>query len=312
MPTLSLTNSKGAKIVAVVRGGAKDGAFLYVNKEQSPITHITKESVMKYKDQIDGNEDQKNEVVKQLYDAVKRDLDPDELKMPPRHKSVYRCILEDIKPPSDIKLPNDSRFEIVPNTDKTARDCVYIAGMSGAGKSFFGRSYAENYQKLFPDRKVYLVSKLNEDETLDSMKKPPQRINLDSLVGEPLKLEEFTEPCLIIFDDFDTLEKPYDKVVRTLIEDILTMGRHFSISALIMSHNITDYKKTKIILSESHYIVLFPNAVSPMALRYVCENYAGMDKEDISKIKRLGRWVCIHKVYPPFVFGEREAFLLNQ
>jgi hypothetical protein len=57
--------------------------------------------------------------------------------------------------------------------------------------------------------------------------------------------------------------------------------------------------------------VLYPLATSQKALKYVCEHYGGMDKEDIQKLKKRGRWVLIHKNYPSYVISAHEANLLH-
>ena len=65
-------------------------------------------------------------------------------------------------------LIKNGTVELIPNPDK--REILYICGPSGVGKSYFTNSYAEKYHKLYPDNKVYLFSKKNEDENFDDKK----------------------------------------------------------------------------------------------------------------------------------------------
>ena len=205
----------------------------------------------------------------------------------------------------------EGHFQVIPTPDPKNRSVYYVAGMSGAGKSYFARGVAEAYKKLYPEREVYLISKLDEDETLDGSKiAKPKRISLQSLVDDPPEIEEF-EDCLLIADDYDTLDKPYNKVVQKLIEDLCIMGRHTRTSMLILSHYLSNFNKTRLILGEAQYITLYPLATSPKALAYVCEMYGGMEKDAVKELKRLGRWVCLHKQYPAFVMSEKKAYLLN-
>jgi hypothetical protein len=37
-----------------------------------------------------------------------------------------------------------------------------------------------------------------------------------------------------------------------------------------------------------------------------------MEKDDVKKLKKLGRWVMIHKFYPQFVLSQQKAYLLHQ
>jgi hypothetical protein len=229
--------------------------------------------------------------------------------MPEVAKEAFARIKRDTASDKSIELPDDSVFQPIPSPDPKKRQVYYVAGQSGAGKSYFARGIAENYKKLFPDREVYLISKLTEDSTLDSMKiGKPNRILLDSLLDDPPEMEEFRD-CLIIFDDYDTLEKKYYTVVHKLIEDLCIMGRHTNTTMLILSHYLTNYKQTRLILGEANFIVLYPLATSYKAMSYVCQHYGGLDKEHITELKRLGRWVCIMKNYPLYVISAHRCFM---
>jgi hypothetical protein len=211
----------------------------------------------------------------------------------------------------DIELPTDSSFEVVPSPDPKKREVFYVAGQSGSGKSYFARSVAQNYRRLYPDRGVYLISKLMEDETLDNMAGgKPARVDIDSLVSDYPKLDEFKD-CLVIFDDWDTLEKEQFKVVHKLIEDLAIMGRHTNTSMLILSHYLNNYKSTRLMLLEAHYLVLYPQSTSFKALKYVLENYGGLDKEQIQEARNYGRWVMVKKGWPMYMLGAHKAKMLN-
>lgn len=90
------------------------------------------------------------------------------------------------------------------------------------------------------------------------------------------------------------------------------MGRHTCSSLLILSHHLSNYSRTRLILGEAHYLVLYPLATSQKALKYVLENYAGCSREDIQQLKKRGRWVCVHKNYPSYIISAHDANLLHQ
>jgi hypothetical protein len=309
MPCLNFDKHKDARPVAVVRGGDKDGDVLYLhqNVKNAPVKKDIK--AVNYSGDLSHLKPQERvKVLQEIIDAVndgKEEYDVGDT----RTKALFKRIKVDSENNKMIELPDDSTFQPIPNPDPKVREVWYCAGQSGSGKSYFARGIAENYKKLFPEREVYLISKLEEDETLDKMKiGKPNRISLQSLVDDPPDINEF-EDCLVIFDDFDTLSAPYDKVVLKLIEDLCIMGRHTRTSLLILSHYLTNYKKTRLILGEAHYLVLYPMATAFKALKYVCEHYGGLDKEHIQGLKKMGRWVMIAKNYPSFVIAAHEAYM---
>lgn len=317
MPALNFDKDKGAKAVAVVRGGDQDGQILFLhpdtrakgagNKTVDAVRYMKELSFLKPAERV--------RVMKEITDAVAADTAPEAFLSATgddRVNALYRRVKTATNEDTSIVLPDDSSFQPIPDPDPKVRQIWYVAGISGSGKSYFARGIAENYKKLFPEREVYLISKLQEDETLDKMKiGKPKRISLESLVEDYPSIDEFKD-CLVIFDDYDTLTAPYDKVVLKLIDDLAIMGRHTGTSMLCLSHYLTNYKKTRLILGEAHFIVLYPMATSFKAMRYVCEHHCGLTKDEVTALKKLGRWVCIHKVYPQYLISQHTARLLNQ
>jgi len=312
MPSLSFEKTKEAKPVAIVRGGDKDGEVLYLHTDERKGAKKEVKAVRYMKELNFLKPAERVQVMNKIVEGVSNDTAYDAIDIPDRAKEIYKRIQSDSKSDTSIELPDDSVFVPIPSPDPKTRQVWYVAGQSGSGKSYFARGIAENYKKLYPDREVYLISKLEEDETLDKMKiGKPHRISLQSLVDDPVDLDEFKD-CLVIFDDWDTLDKPYFNVVHKLIEDLCIMGRHSNTSMLILSHYLTNYSKTRLILGEAQFLVLYPLATSQKALRYVCEHYGGLDKEDICGLKKRGRWVLIHKNYPSYVISAHEANMLHQ
>ena len=69
----------------------------------------------------------------------------------------------------------DEELQLVPNT-KTERQCVYICGQSGSGKSYFITKYVKQYKKSYPKRNINVISSIEQDSSIDSLK--PHRINV--------------------------------------------------------------------------------------------------------------------------------------
>ena len=217
---------------------------------------------------------------------------------------------------NEIKLPLDCYFELIPTPIPKNRQIFYICGPSGVGKSYLAVQIAKNYQKLYKDRSVFLVSKLEADDTIDKIK---DIIKLDhkDWVNNPPDINKLKN-SLIIFDDIDSIGGAEGKALDTFVDDIATMGRSHTadqggISMIYISHAITSYKKTRILLLESHFKILFPLATNPHSLYYILSKYVGLKRDEIRKLKKLsGRFVAINCWYPNYMISKYCAKLLHQ
>lgn len=189
------------------------------------------------------------------------------------------------------------------------RKVFYIAGMSGSGKSTFASKLIDDYIKQYPRGRLWLFSNKDADPALDKHKKLV-RIQLDeSLVDEPLNLEELRN-SLIIYDDVEfTKNKALDRELERVRDLILQQGRSFGIQMIYIVHQLSNYKSSRIILNECHSITVFPSHVNRNQLDRVLTLYFGLSKEDIDRIEDMkSRAVTINK-FPKCVIGEKEIFL---
>ena len=186
------------------------------------------------------------------------------------------------------------------------REIIFVAGSSGSGKSFHCSVYADNFQKLYPQKNIYVISKIQDDPTF--------KFNYTFLSPEDLieaKVEDFNN-SLIIFDDCDTFGFDELKEVNRIKNDVLNLGRHYGINAIITSHRLTNYSQTKPILEECHYITTFPHGTSKKALRYLYETYLELSKEQIKKIARIpSRYISISTRCPRIMIHSRGCELLD-
>lgn len=214
-----------------------------------------------------------------------------------------------------IEIPYECNFEILPNTDENKRDVFYVAGASGSGKSYIATQIAKNYNKLYPDRDIYIVSKLDDDSTINNSGINIIRLNWKKLIDN-FDINVFYN-CMMIFDDCDTIEGKEGKILKNVIDDIAIMGRKHSegqgnISLLFLTHYLTNYKATRLILNEATHLILYPQNTSYHPMYYLLKNYVGLDEAESRKLKKLGsRWVCIHKNYPQYLISQYEVKLLN-
>lgn len=218
---------------------------------------------------------------------------------------------ETMNPFDELKLPSGKHFQLIPNV-KNERDILYITGASGSGKSFFAKNYIDYYKKLYPKREIYLFSSLKEDSSIDKVK-GLKRINLTpELLSEELSAEDFKE-CLVVFDDTDCItDKKMRVKVQAILNNLLETGRHTKTCVLYTSHTACNGNDTKKILNEAHSITIFPHGLGGRSLKYLLEQYLGLDKTQIKKIKNLeSRAVTILKTYPQICLAEKEAFVLT-
>jgi len=315
MPSLSFDEKKGSRPIAIVKGGDYDGEILYLHEDDFKGTKKPKREIeaIKYTSDLKHlKPTQRVQVMNRLQEAVAKGVPSEMLVEDPAIKRLYERIQTDQRNDKSIVLPDDSSFQLIPSPDPKKREVYYIAGASGSGKSYIARGLAEGYKKLFPDREIYLISKLNEDSTLDTMKiGKPKRVNVETFLEDYPSIDEFKD-CMVIFDDYDTFDGKLGKVVQQLIDDLAIQGRHSNTTMLCLTHYITNYKKTRLLLNEASHFVIYPQATSHHALKYLLSTHIGLSKEDLASLKKMGRWVCVSKNYPQYLLAQHFAKLLHQ
>lgn len=205
----------------------------------------------------------------------------------------------------------DHQFQQFPNTKKE-REILYVSGPSGSGKSYYIKQYAKILKHIFPKKPIYLFSKLTEDVSLDDIK-GLKRIALDdAYLDNPLEPKIFTN-SMVIFDDIFALNnKALRESIFGLMDDISVIGRHHNVTLAVTSHLMTNYKETRHILNEAHFITFFPSAGGVKSIRYTLKEYCGLDNKTIQRILKLdSRWITISKNYPQYIIWEHGLSLLN-
>ena len=209
-----------------------------------------------------------------------------------------------------LQLTGNSKFQQIPDVE-TERQIGFITGASGSGKSTYIKKYCKEYKKTFKKNPIYLFSALKEDESLDEIK--PSRIKIDdALVSNPIDVEEFKD-SMVIFDDIDVIrDKKQREAVYDILNQVLEVGRHHNISCWVANHLPTAGKDTRRILNEAHFIVYFPHSGSARQLNYLLQDYIGLDKKDIKKLKNSkSRWATIFKNYPMIAMTEKDIFIVS-
>ena len=163
---------------------------------------------------------------------------------------------------------------------------------------------------MYPKNGLYMFSKLTEDSSLDDVKEL-RRIKIDkTLITSPLDVEDFKD-CLIIFDDIDCIkDKAQKEALNDLKLSVLETGRHTRTTILITSHLACKGAETRSILNECHSLTFFMG--SGMTVDYLLQNYVGLDKKQIQKLKLIpSRWVSIFRSWPMMVMTETKLKFLK-
>lgn len=202
---------------------------------------------------------------------------------------------------------SDGKFQQLPS-EKTR--VIYIAGPAGSGKSTYVAEYVKLYKKLYPDAKIILFSKVEDDPAFEDIDFKVIPIDED-LVENPLQIEEATDDTLFVFDDIDTIsDKNILKSLQNFISQCMELGRHKNIQCIITSHliNGNDKKYTRTIMNELHTLTIFPHSGSSKSIKYCLGEYFDIEKKDIQKILQTNsRWVTIYRTYPKIILTENKV-----
>lgn len=241
----------------------------------------------------------------QLITALKTGIHP----INPIAKRLYADSLDIIR--SKMKqefIKPECIFSPIPL--QITRECIYACGPSGSGKSCYVANYAMNYLKLFPENRVYLLSRLDKDKSIDQIPNLLRIVVTPDIVNYEIKHNEF-ENSLVIFDDIDTIPNAKVKAfIENLLDDLLQTGRHANTYVAATTHLLYNGKKSRMLLNEIHCATIFPGRSTRHSINYLCEKYFGLTRKQVSEICQLpSRWITLYKS-PPMVLYEKGAKFL--
>ena len=194
------------------------------------------------------------------------------------------------------------------------RITMFIAGPQNCGKSYFIAEFLDEYKQFHPKRPIYLLTGLDEGDK-HFARHNIRKIDMDAETIGSLSLEELRNDdktgkrlgCLLIFDDTDRIpSKPLMKKVYDLMGMALSTGRDHTtqngdadIDVIITNHEINDFLRTKPVLTECNYLVMFPQCSLKKQMDY-CLDKVGITKrmKEMITTYNLSRSLVIHKTYP--------------
>jgi len=307
-----MLNFEEGQPIAVIKKGKNQGQILRIseneeketNRKENPLEYITEKEIR----QIIKN--QKGKCTAQDLEEYIEMIANNETPENSEDEEIYNKSLDliDNKIKKEIKIKDGFfvPFPVIKN-----RQCFYISGPSGSGKSYFISQYLSVFKRLKPKMKVFLFSEKNEDEVLD--KYHPLRVKIDDELLEDLidPLKELKN-SVVIFDDVDSIsDKNIKKEVYDLMNKCLKLGRSYNIYTLISTHMMSNYNETRHFISESQFIVLFKQGTKYFLEQFL-KKYCGFSQKQINQVLTLpSRWFCIHKNVPQYILYEKGCYLLN-
>lgn len=329
--------------IAIVRGGKLDGQVLFAHgaggdpenpkavkgvKRRKPRPAQFKKLFRRVPTKI------RQRVAEALCDSLAAD-EPVEA-VDPEYRDIYEKMQN--ADAGYIKLPPDSRFELMPAIDLDApaaeddseeeeddgvadqpglRDVMVICGPAGAGKSTLAREYILNYRALYPRNPVFLISKLEEDEVLDELDPPPIRLPVEDMLVRPEawswkrpgQLRSLTRNSLTIIDDADTFEKEETDAIMRVVNQITTLGRHNCASLLMTMHEPLEWKHGKKLYGEAHAGIYFNGMGKQTLDKTLLKGWGVYADERFALQKEFGRWFMIRKLWPKLFLGLHDACL---
>jgi hypothetical protein len=210
---------------------------------------------------------------------------------------------------SELELQS-GQFQLSPSKD-IERQTIYVCGESGSGKSYFVSEYIVEYHKIFPKNEIYLVSEQTEDPAFDKLDYV-KRVEIDGLDKDPIHYREF-DNSLVIFDDVDCIKGKLGKEVLLLRDRLLKNSRKYRTSVIVTNHSCTGLD-VKACLNECMVICFFMLNYN-RSLKYLLENYIGISKTGILKLRKnasKSRWTCYMKGFPSVIMQQRYITTINK
>lgn len=197
----------------------------------------------------------------------------------------------------------------VPNINME-RDVLYIAGPSGSGKSTYVRRYLINYLKLYPDNDINIFSCVSSDKAFDDLPNI-NRVPIDESLAF-MNMDQLADSCCV-FDDIDVVASaPVRSLLQNIRDQTLEIGRHNRITVCATSHQLMNYKATRVLLNEATSVTVFPKTGSTYHIKRYCANYGGLSNKTTDEILALpSRWVTLSRTAPMFVLHEKGIIMMS-
>lgn len=295
--------------LAQVFGGIYNKKIIYLDKSSNNETdlvvdniyhHLTEKDIRKHKKYMSKEELEK---IRIAFETGEIDDQVEDI-----YNELVSQVEESVKKHVHV---DDGIFQVLPLLKENQTDRIMVTGASGSGKSTWIANYITQYNKLFPNNKIILFSRLSEDKVLDELNLI-KRVKLDKTFLKFQYVPKDFKDTLAIFDDIDTFDdKALCLAVKQLRDDLLETGRHENTYVIGVSHQILNWKSTKTLLLECNKVVFFPQSGGEYQLVRLFKNYFGLMPDNIKMIKRINsHWICLNRSFPTTVIAEKDIYII--
>lgn len=305
-----ISTGRTGRAVAVVSGGAHDGTIIrLLDQDNKDAAEVPQRDMHEVLDEGDFFIDPAKYKLLPLADrlaiaAALQNGDFDDEEDEPVRNRIAARYRERSK--TEYRL-DDGRMVVLPNKEP---ERVFVAGKSGAGKSFWTASYMREYGELFPDRTIYLFSTHDGEKAYSLIEHTPIPLN-EAFVDAPPSLEDLKN-SLCVFDDCDNLQdKKIAKACDALNADLICNGRKHNIHVVTLSHQLMEYQRTRGQLNEANRVIFFPQGSAYHNQRYL-KVYAGLSGDWVKKIlAERSRWICLDLRIPQSYVTENAVVIVT-
>lgn len=189
---------------------------------------------------------------------------------------------------------------------------IFVCGSTRSGKSWVIKDMLLLDKKK---RDIFLITDLQDKDP--SLKELYKSGRMKRVMKNPIdhstditvrKFESHMRGSFVIFDDVS----PHNREINGFRDRLLEKGRHKEVTAIVVSHSMRDYNKTKAPLTDSEWIICFPgsnfSAVSGF-LRDRMRMTGAQIRMFMSQASRDGRHMSMHLWNPNFIATEKTAFI---
>ena len=212
------------------------------------------------------------------------------------------------------------------------RSAVFISGVSGSGKSTIAKQLIDGYKSILPKltdkdgnkkkyRIIFFTQSADLDHAFEEVAKKRDGTIRDEFIHVVIGKDpyygsltpELLKNSIIIFDDYENVDKATFAFTITLIKDLLERGRKLNIQLILINHQTQNYSKTRPIIFECDSFILFPNS-NPNSVKKFLLSYLDIDKKEVDELINQAMnqfdFLFIHKSVPRYVMSRNKIQLL--
>ena len=228
-----------------------------------------------------------------------------------------------IKKTGEDNFETDNEFKPIPylNLKNKQRSAIFISAPSGAGKSTIARQILDSYREILGKKTRVILFTQTQDldpvfENLTEGKYKEHFIHI-CIKTDPmysLLTPELLKDSILIFDDYENLDKDLQGFTMTLIKDCLERGRKMNIQMMLINHQTMNYNRTRSLIFECDTYILFPSA-NRNSVRKFLLSYGDIDKKEVDDLIEGSMepfdYLLLRKSAPRYILSKHRVKLLK-